>query len=100
MQDIYNLQANNPNKESINPSVMRDEIPNILRNQKESLENSVITKEVELYKENTLKKVDSNSSHLNDDSSERGGGSGGGRGGARGGARGGGRGSKHRYGDP
>ena len=104
MQDIYNLQANNPNKESINPSVMRDEIPNILRNQKESLEKNAINKEVDLYKDNNLKRVGGNTGHPNNDSSGRGGGSGGGRGrgrgGTRGGARGGGRGSEHRNRDP
>ena len=98
VQDIYNLQANNPNKGSINPSVMRDEYPNILRNQNKYLENNVKTKEVDLYKENTLKRVGGNPGHLNNDSSGRGGGSGGGRG--RGGARGRGRGSEHRNGAP
>ena len=85
MQDIYNLQANNPNKGSINPTVMRDEIPNILRNQKESLEKNVINKEVDLYKDNNLKRVGGNPGYLNNDSLGKGiGGSGGGRGGARG----------------
>ena len=77
---------------------MRDEYPNILRNQNKYLENNVKTKEVDLYKENTLKRVGGNPGHLNNDSSGRGGGSGGGRG--RGGARGRGRGSEHRNGAP
>ena len=98
VQDIYNFQTNNPNKRNINPSVMRDEYPNILRNQKEYLENNVKTKEVDLYKPNTLKRVSGNPGHLNNDSLGRGGGSGGGRG--RGGARGRGRGNENRNGSP
>ena len=74
------MQANNPNKGSINPSVMRDEIPNILRNQKESLEKNVINKEVDLYKDNNLKRVGGNTGHRNNDSSGRGRGRGGARG--------------------
>ena len=78
------MQANNPSKRSINPSVMRDEYSNILRNQKEYLEKNVINKKVDLYKDNTLKKVGSKPGHLNNDSSGKGKGRGGGSGGARG----------------
>lgn len=65
---------------------MRDEYSNILRNQKEYLEKNVINKKVDLYKENTVKRVGGNTGHLNNDSSGkgRGGGSGGGKGGAKG----------------
>ena len=88
VQDIYNLQANNPNKGSINPSVIREEYPNILKKQNEDLENKVITKEVDLFKENSLKRVGSKPGHLNDDSSGKGKGIGGGSGGGKGGAKG------------
>ena len=75
---------------------MRDEIPNILRNQKESLEKNVINKEVDLYKDNNLKRVGGNTGHRNNDSSGRGRGRGGARG--TGGARG--RGNENRNGAP
>lgn len=68
---------------------MRDEYPNILRNQKEYLENNIINKKVDLFKENILKRVGGNPGYLNNDSSGKGiGGSGGGRGRGRGGVRG------------
>lgn len=63
---------------------MRDEYSNILRNQKEYLENNIINKKVDLFKENILKRVGGNPGYLNNDSSGKGKGRGGGSGGARG----------------
>lgn len=98
VQDIYNLQANNPNKVSINPIVMRNEYPNILRNQNEYLEKNAINKKVDLFKDNTLKKVGSKPNHLNNDSLGKGKGIGGGSGG--GGGKGGAKGREHGKGVP
>ena len=70
LQDIYNLEADNPNRGLVNLNVFQQGYAKAMKNQNDYVYNNAGTKKVDLYGQNSLK-MDVDSMHSNENAFEK-----------------------------